>query len=109
MFRHGEPIWRHRANKSVFRLHHHLAVAVDQTGLAVDIDLRKAEVVIINDAILRGDDFAAVFIDETVEAAKANGRAVVPEFADPIVFRMDRDRTVTPDGAAEAARKGAHR
>src|SRR5258708_1434510 len=109
MLRHGKTIGTCRDDESVFRFDHHLAVAVDQTGLAVDVDLREPKLVVVDDAILRLDDFASVSVDEAVETTDADRGPVVRKFADPIVLRGYRDRAVATDCAAQTTGKRAHR
>jgi hypothetical protein len=109
LFPDAEAIGTDRLDEPVFRLDHHLAVAIDQAGFAVDVDLREAEFVVVDDAILRLDDFASFFVDKAIETAEADCGAVVRELADPVVLRAYRDRAVAVDRAAQAARKRAHR
>src|SRR5207237_2785123 len=109
MFRHGKTIGSDRPDKSVFRLDDHLAIAIDQAGLAFDVDLREAEFVVVDDAIPRRDDLASFLVDEAVETAEADGSSVVRERADPIVLRGHRDRAVATDRATQAAWKRARR
>jgi hypothetical protein len=108
-FRHTEAIGSYRTDESVFWFDDHSAVAIDHTGLSVDVDLREAKLVVVHDAILRLDDLAAVFVNEAVEAADADCGPVVGERADPVISRGYSDRTVAMDGAAQAAGKRAHR
>ena len=107
--RHGKPIARYRLNKSVLRLDDHLAVAIDQAGLAVHVDLREAKLVVVHDTVLRPDDLASFFIDEAIETADADRRPVVRECADPIIARRHSDAAVAMDRAAQTARKHTRR
>ena len=109
LVRHAEAIGTDRFDEGEFWRHDHLAVAVDQTGLAIHIDLREAVLVVVNDAILWLDDLASVFIDKTVEAADADSGPAIGKLADPIVARRHRDAAVATDRPAKTARKHAHR
>ena len=94
---------------AVSRLDHQLAVAVDQAGFAVHVDLREAEPVAADEAIARRYDFVSVLVDETIEAAGADGGATVGKHADPVVARRHSNGPVAPHCATKAAGKAAHR
>src|ERR1700722_15178935 len=107
--RHAEAIGRYCFDEAEFRLNDQLTVAIDQAGFAGDVDLREAELVVADDAILRLDDLASFLVDEAVETATTNSGPALRKLADPIVARRDGDTAGGPDRTAKAARKHARR
>jgi hypothetical protein len=57
--------------------------------------------------MVRRDDLVSLLVDETIEAARADGSA--PVWSDPIVARRHGHAPVATHCAAEAARESAHR
>src|SRR3954452_17308072 len=115
---HSAALLQHRDAKAigadgfdepVLGLHDHLAVAIDQTGLAIDVNLREAEFVLIDDAILRRDDLVSLLVDKAIETAGANSGPALPELTDPVIARWHRARAVAIDRAAESSREHATR
>jgi hypothetical protein len=85
MVRNAKAIRIDCLDELVFRRNHHVAVAVDHAGLAVDINLREARLIVTDDAVLGLDHLASVFVDEAIKAADADGGPVVRKLADPII------------------------
>jgi len=84
MLRYAEAIGTYRIDVPISRLDEHLAVAIDQAGTAIHVDLREAKLVVVDNTILRRDDLASFLIDEAVETADADGRPEpLRERADP--------------------------
>jgi hypothetical protein len=68
-FRGAEAVGSNGLDEAEFRFDHQSAVAIDQAGLAVHVDLREAELVVADDAIVRRHDLVSVLVDEAIEAA----------------------------------------
>src|SRR4051794_1412119 len=107
-FRDAEAVGSNGLDEAVSRFDHQSAVAIDQARLAVDVDLREAELVVADDAIARRHNLVSVLVDEAIEVAGADGGTPVGERADPIIARRHGNAPVAAHRAAEAAGKCAH-
>ena len=59
--------------------------------------MREAKLIVVDDTILRLDDFTPFVVDETIETADTNRGAVVREWTDPVVLRLYRNRAIAAD------------